>query len=1079
MGTNVNISGTQAGFCSESAISISSDPNKIIAASNTPLNQGQYWSVDGGVTWQHTILKLGPDDVNHSDPAVNWTSDGTAWAAVIGIGLSTLAIRVYKSGDGGATWTFESTGSGSHTNTDRETLWVDRNPSSPFLDNMYLLWHNNDPCFVAARKGPGGTWGAPVKVSGAETTSASTGGNITTNANGDVFALWPDTGSRTIFVAKSTDGGAVFSAPVKVASTFGSFQIEIPAQALRKASLYVSVGAFSAGAVNMVYACWADLSGDAGCSTPNDAPDIDVMSPCKMRVWFSRSSDGGTTWDPPKKINDQNGLNDQFYPRLAVDDATGAMVVVYYDTVGDPGRHKTDLWMQSSTDNGATWSGAMPVTTGESDETMGANVHQHDQYGDYIGLSSAGGKFFACWTDRRNDTFEQIWGAPIAIPRCELIVDKSTFGQDEVAANLSYPSAFWLAVDGFTNEALGFTSPAALNAPPNPAPAITVTIDAALNPGLQVGQIAAIAVNLPTVDTFGPSPVLAVDPMLAQELQRFSYPYTISFANNSVFEALNAHQSAILTLHATLTVGLVTVQAGATIELAKGEDPYFQDIDTKHPADFPFWLSYDLRFFKVTPNQPHHMFSVPSPANAGGAVKYIQDVIHNLNNPNLIVNGDTFETTLKQGEGQSALEFLPKDSANHLTFDFAVARVRILGNSAQTIFPVRVFFRLFQAASTVSNFDENTTYRWGTDGSANHKIPLLGVQNDQHGKPEYVTIPCFATKRVNLDAPADMKTQHDDPNARHITTIPGVEVDTYFGCWIDVNQPSQKFLIPTPPAAQSKWDGPWTGTESVNGAITAAPHQCLIAEIRFDDTPVPAGATSSTSDKIAQRNIAWIDGPNPGTNPSRVMPHPFEIRASSSPATAEPDELMITWGKTPAGSTASLYLPEVKSSDVVALANKLYSTHHLTARDAHTVACHAAGVTFIPVPNGAGRYAGLLSVELPAGIKRGEAYDIVVRQITNAARVTREPLHRIAWRRILGAFQVAIAISTKQHVLVPEERLLSWLKWRISVTPHAHRWYPVLLRYAELVAGRVRGFGGDPAKIRPSPSGDGRPGRAG
>jgi hypothetical protein len=34
-----------------------------------------------------------------------------------------------------------------------------------------------------------------------------------------------------------------------------------------------------------------------------------------------------------------------------------------------------------------------------------------------------------------------------------------------------------------------------------------------------------------------------------------------------------------------------------------------------------------------------------------------------------------------------------------------------------------------------------------------------------------------------------------------------------------------------------------------------------VAEIRFDDTPIPNGAASSTSDKLAQRNIAWLDGP--------------------------------------------------------------------------------------------------------------------------------------------------------------------------------------------------------------------------
>ena len=82
-------------------------------------------------------------------------------------------------------------------------------------------------------------------------------------------------------------------------------------------------------------------------------------------------------------------------------------------------------------------------------------------------------------------------------------------------------------------------------------------------------------------------------------------------------------------------------------------------------------------------------------------------------------------------------------------------------------------------------------------------------------------------------------------------------MDTFFGCWLDVNQTST-FLIPTPPNNPAQWDGPWTGTESLNGAIAVAPHQCLVAEIRFDDTPIPNGVNTADSDKLAQRNIAWL-----------------------------------------------------------------------------------------------------------------------------------------------------------------------------------------------------------------------------
>lgn len=1090
MSTNVNISGTLSTFVSESDISISTaNPSNIIAAANATDNQEQFWSIDGGVTWHSTTLAFESPDDNQTDPGVAWTSDGTAWATTLGMQGSDLICRVYKSPDAGATWAFESTPSGSQTAADRQTLWVDRSATSPYHDNMYLIWHNGAPAFVTSRAGPGGTWSGPSQVSGAETTGSAVGGDIKTNENGDVFAFWPDDGTPAVFVAKSTNGGGTFGTPVEVTNTFGSFKVPIPAQDKREAALYVSGGAYSGAGLDMVYVCRTDLAGGSGCNAQADAPGSDTTSACKTRIWFSRSHDGGAHWDASIKINDQAGLNDQFFPRLAVDSATGRLMVVYYDTVADPGRLKADIWMQFSDDDGATWSGAMRVTDASTDETNSASDVFGDQFGDYIGLSTQGGRFFACWTDRRNGGDEQIWGAPLVIPECEFIIDKSTFGQDEVAANASYPSAFWIAVDGFTNAALGFAAASDLNAnPPNPVPAISATLDPALNPALTAAQLTTISAHLPSVNAYGPAPVIAEDPTLALDLQRFMYPFTISFPDSTAFGALGAQQSAIVTLHATLTVGNVTVTASAAIELAKGEDPYFTDVDPQHPAQFPFWLSYDLRFFKVTPAQPHQMFSVPNPADASQAPAYIASVLHNLNNPALIMNGDTFETTLAQDEELSALEFLPTDSSSDPVFNFAVARVRLVADSVTTTTtPVRVFFRLFQAQSTVSDFNENTTYRWGTDGSPNHKIALLGVQNDQNGNPEYVTMPCFATKRINLDAPAAMNTQHDDPNAQTITTVAGAEVDTYFGCWLDVNQPGQTFLIPTPPASPSQWDGPWPGTTSVNGLISMSPHQCVIAEIRFDDTPIPPGATSSSSDKLAQRNIAWIDGPNPGIVASRVMSHPFEVRASL-PSVDPVDELIIGWGTTPAGSTAQLYLPAANAAQIVALASTMYPSHRLTVADPNTIAFPAGGTTFVPVPKGEGRYAGLLTITLPEGVKRGDAYDVVVRQITEASIAERIPNQppgatefaaaaggkesRSSWRRLLGAFQFAIRIKTKEELLYPEERLLAWLKWRVESLPQKSRWYPVLQRYLGIVVGLVGGFGGNPGAISGSPEGN-------
>ena len=723
-----------------------------------------------------------------------------------------------------------------------------------------------------------------------------------------------------------------------------------------------------------------------------------------------------------------------------------------------------------------------------------------NQYGDYIGLTGYSGRFFACWTDRRGGADEQIYGAALAIPDMEFKIQQGTFSKDEIAAaGASFQSAYYLAVTGFTNEALGFTSPASLNAVPTLKPTVVASLNPLLN-SLSATQIATINSNLPSVNSIGLLPVLATDNSLQLEQQTFWYPFTVEFANDNACSVLSSPEVAIITLTATFTVGNIPLTASANIELASGENPRFENYTPSNPQAYPSWLSFDLRFFKVTPNQSHQWFNVPNPANAAGCVTYIQNILHNLNTPLAITNGDTFDSSLSQDEEQSALEFLPANSTTgDLTFNFAVARVRIKSTVTETTPVVRVFFRLFQAASTVSNFIEvgtgEGTYRWGTNGTPGHKIPLLGVQTDQNGKLEYVTIPCFATARVNLGTPADMNQQTDPPNAHPINTIANTEVDTYFGCWVDVNQTGgvNNFLIPTPPTNPSQWDGPWTGTESINGALNMAPHQCVIAEIRYDDTPIPTNATSATTDKLAQRNIAWIDGPNPGTDPSRVMSHPCEIRASASNSAA--DELMITWGNTPETGAASLYLSAVSSADVLSLANAMYPAHRLSIVDPHTVGFPSNSMTLVPVPAGEGRYAGLLSVQLPPGIHKSEQYNIVVRQFENISVVVPTPppvpsvpeisialpaaaaspaameVSDLNWRQLLGAFQYTITISTKDQLLYPEERLLAWLKWRLSVMPHFNRWHPVLTQYIRLVSARVDGLGGDADDIAPSSDG--------
>ena len=89
--SNIRISGAQAFPYSESDIRVNfNNPSQIIAGANAgvvagAVGQGQFFSSDGGATWGQSALPVNAGDTFHSDPTVDWTSDGTAWSVVIAI----------------------------------------------------------------------------------------------------------------------------------------------------------------------------------------------------------------------------------------------------------------------------------------------------------------------------------------------------------------------------------------------------------------------------------------------------------------------------------------------------------------------------------------------------------------------------------------------------------------------------------------------------------------------------------------------------------------------------------------------------------------------------------------------------------------------------------------------------------------------------------------------------------------------------------------------------------------------------------------------------------------------------------
>ena len=650
MASDFRISGSSTNHRSECDIRVNpGNTQQIVAASNdtTSFVQAQFASTDGGGTWTQATLALQPADSLHSDPAVDWTSDGTAWAITIGIDATqtNLQLRAYTSTDQGATWTFDSTPSGSQTNVDREIMWVDHSASSPFRDQIYVTWHTGVPVQFARRTtGSGAAWQAPIQISGGETTGMGIGGDVKSNANGDVYVFWQDAdGSRNIYLAKSTDGGSTFGSPITVAAIKASSRkLSIPADSGRKSRVYVSSAVYRTATKDLAFVVWADLSGESGC-TSGSGPGTDATSSCKTRIWFTRSTDGGATWATPSMLNNQSGKNDQAFPRIAVDETDGGLMVVYYDTVDDSARLKTELFMQTSQDDGVGWSATTKVSSGQTDETS-AGADSGNQYGDYIGLHGHAGAFFPAWTDRRSGGSEEIWSAKLAIVTKALtfLVERSTLGQDEIDARRGkpggarVPEAFRLVVDGFTAAELGLTSGADAIGVASPVNGMSI---------ICTGNTAALG-------NYGAA------------VQRFTFHYLLDFGADDT-----AFSFATDTLTATISATAGGITAFADLELIKQPNPFILHGD-------PPWLSIDLRVFKIRANVSR--FGITMGAAASDAPSFIQQAIAALTAGKGSASGDTFEA-IDPSESGSALTLLPTDPDGAAVFNFAIARVRYIG----------------------------------------------------------------------------------------------------------------------------------------------------------------------------------------------------------------------------------------------------------------------------------------------------------------------------------------------------------------------------------------------------------------
>jgi len=688
----------------------------------------------------------------------------------------------------------------------------------------------------------------------------------------------------------------------------------------------------------------------------------------------------------------------------------------------------------------------------------------------------------------------------------QLILERSTFSQDEATANATFGHAILVTVDGLKPDQF-------------PGGGITSLAQAAF----QTGWAPHIVPSNPAGISITPVSVDSDDPNLPARLQRFTFTYQVTFTDVTAafgFAGASSELGVTATLISPDVVAPLT--DSADIELIKSANPFMLDLDNGNTTT---WLSSDVRVFPVVAGASKLGASLPANASRSDALMFLENVLSSITIADFVgLTGD---------EEGSALSPFPTTTAMPAknVYNFALARVR-LGTHLMPADNVRVFFRIVPAPTTAAlTYQEVANAPVGSymQTAGANPIALPGI--DSTGT-QWLSFPCFAATRMSPPS-----SQTDPDNVKTMLANPGGEISYFYGALID-NNLDDPYLTQTPVSGGAAVSLP---------TLLMGEHQCLVAEVVYGGAPIPDGANPATSDKLSQRNLAFSPIANPGLDASRVAPHTFEIEATPyAGTTPRPDELLLEWtNEPPARTSVDIFIPTWNAQEVIDLADRLYARHEITRVDAHTVSVPGGGTRYIPIPRSDRRQTGVISAAFPLGVVKGQRFDLSVRQVTSRSRaiafespkvqkisqeeaaalikrlggdhtakgksskaprgvfdlgghktlitdlsvvddygdhaliVDQIPPARLAaarkaagaWRETIGAFRLAVPVSTKADLLPHHLRLLSVLRWRAEHLPPRGRWNAAFLRYLELIAAKVLALGGAPYAVPATPNG--------
>ena len=250
--------------------------------------------------------------------------------------------------------------------------WLTVNPSDP--DNLIGAWQqdrwNNGGSkgLVTARSTDGGqTWtlNANTKSSICTGGTAANGGNyerasdpwvdVSPDGTAYLMSLSVDTNPggfgtspNAMLVSRSTNGGATWEDPITLRRDTN------PNVLNDKNSLTAD-----SNHADFAYAIWDRLVSPPGEAAPPNAFENSIAF--QGPVWFSRTTDGGDTWEEAREIFTPGTIAQTIGNQIVVlpdNDQFDGELVDFFDLIRNANQHKTrgfSIALIRSTDNGATW----------------------------------------------------------------------------------------------------------------------------------------------------------------------------------------------------------------------------------------------------------------------------------------------------------------------------------------------------------------------------------------------------------------------------------------------------------------------------------------------------------------------------------------------------------------------------------------------------------------------------------------------------------------------------------------------------------------------------------------------------